>query len=180
MLDLLLLFGLVAALVAILTNIGIWSHHRLAVKVAALAIAALALPTGYFSLVTLLSRPKPIALEWTPPKADETTVIAAQMKEDVAIYLWVQRPDSEEPRSYVLPWDEQVARQLHEAQRAAEAEGGTVQVRLSPQQKDIEQADRMFYAAPPPAPPPKVTGHTAPGAAPSDLASANPRKSRSE
>lgn len=174
MLDLFLLFGVIAALLALLTNIGLWSQHRLAVKVAALTIAALVLPTAYFSLVTLLSRPKPIALEWVPPKADETTVIAAQMDEDVAIYLWVQRPDSKEPRSYVLPWDEQTARELHEAQRAAEAEGGTVQVRLSPQQKDIEQADRMFYAAPPPAPPPKVVGDGPADPSAAGLASANP------
>lgn len=175
MLDLLLLFGLVAGLVAILTNIGIWSRHRLAVKLLALAVATLVLPTAYFSLVTLLSRPKPIALEWTPPKAEETTVIAAQMKEEVAIYLWVQRPDSEEPRAYVLPWDEQTARQLHEAQRAAEAEGGTVQVRLSPTQKNLDPADRMFYAAPPAAPPPKVVGDAAPGgSSATGLASASP------
>jgi hypothetical protein len=175
MLDLLLLFGLALALVTILTNIGIWSQHRLAVKLTALAVAVLFLPTAYFSMVTLLSRPKPILLEWTAPKADETTVIAAQMKEDVAIYLWVQRPDSDEPRAYVLPWDEQVARQLHEAQRAAEAEGGTVQVRLAPQQNNLDPAERMFYTAPPAAPPPKVVGDAAPGGSPTDLASAAPK-----
>lgn len=173
--DLLLLFAFATALIALLTNIGLWSQHKLRVKLGALAVAALFLPTSYFAMVSLLSRPKPIVLEWTPPKADETTVIAAQMREDVAIYLWIQRPDSSEPRSYVLPWDEQLARQLHEAQRAAEEDGGTVQVRLPPMLKNLDPAERMFYATPPPALPPKVVGDSGAGAPYPGLTGSTPK-----
>jgi len=159
--DLLILFCVAGGLAALLANIGLWSAHRLRVKLGALIAAALFLPTAYMSLVSLLSRPKPIELEWTQPAPDETTLLASQMKEDVAIYLWVDRQGLMEPRAYVLPWDEELARELHEAQRAAESEGGTVQVRMSRRNKNREQMERMFYAAPPPAPPPKtVSGAT--------------------
>lgn len=160
--DLLVLFTGAAVLAALLTNVGLWSPRRLWVKLGALAIAAMFLPTAYLSMVSLLSRPKPLTLEWSPPDAENTTVLAAQMKEEVAIYLWVQRADSEEPRAYVLPWDEQLARELHEAQKAAEAEGGNVQVRLVPKVQNSEPSERMFYASPPPAPPPKVAGDAGP------------------
>lgn len=159
--ELLILFCVAGGLAAVLANIGLWSTHRLRIKLGALLAAALFLPTTYMSLVSLLSRPKPIELEWTQPAQDETTLLASQMEEDVAIYLWVDRHGIEEPRAYVLPWDEQLARELHEAQRAAEAEGGTVQVRMSRRNKNQEQMERMFYAAPPPAPPPKtISGAT--------------------
>lgn len=159
--DLLILFCVAGGLAAVLANIGLWSAHRLRVKLGALLAAALFLPTAYMSLVSLLSRPKPIALEWTQPAQDETTLLASQMEEDVAIYLWVDRHGIEEPRAYVLPWDEQLARELHEAQRAAESEGGRVQVRMSRRHKNQERVERMFYAAPPPAPPPKTVGSAA-------------------
>lgn len=160
--DVLILFTAAAVLVAILANIALWSPRRLRVKLGALVTAAVFLPLGYVAIVSLLGLPKPLDLEWFPPSEDDTTVLASQLREDEAIYIWVQRPDAVEPRAYVLPWSEQLARQLHEAQRSAETEGGTVQANLKAKKKNADPAERMFYSTPPPPPPPKALGDAGP------------------
>ena len=66
----------------------------------------------------------------------------------------LQRDDAKEPRAYKLPWSDEMARQLHESQRAAERDGSDVKVRMRRAQELIE-GERMFYAKPREAPPPK-------------------------
>ena len=81
------------------------------------------LPLAYASLVDLLSRPKPIDLEWWQRNAEEATVLGAKLEENRGIHLWLQLPDVAEPRAYVLPWDRETAERLQEAQREAAAAG---------------------------------------------------------
>ncbi|MFQ6022268.1 MAG: hypothetical protein ACE5NW_06065 [Acidiferrobacterales bacterium] len=146
------LFAVSTGLAATLAAISIWSARALWIKVSALAIAALFLPTMYVSLVELLSRPKPIALEWGRSDLSEATVLGANLREGESIYLWLRVAGVEEPRSYALPWDQKLAEQLYRAQREADAKGTAVQV------KHPFQDDRrpMFYAQPQPAQPPKA------------------------
>jgi hypothetical protein len=141
-------------LAAVLTLISIWAPRRLPVKGAALATSVLFLPLGYASLVDLLSKPKPVALEWWLREAAEAEVLASRLVEDEGIYLWLQLPDVAEPRAYVLPWDRASAEQLQEAKREADQQGGGVQMRL-PFEPSLDQQEARFYARPPPAPPPK-------------------------
>jgi hypothetical protein len=148
------LFVGAAALAAILGLIGIWAPRRLAIKGAALATAALFMPFAYASLVQLLSKPKPVDLEWWQSDAAEAEVLASRLVEDEAIYLWLQLPDVAEPRAYVLPWDRAGAEQLQQAMREAEQQGGGVQMRL-PFEPSLEERERKFYAPPQPALPPK-------------------------
>lgn len=152
--DLLLLFGLAAALAAILANIGVWSPRKLWVKVAAVAAVALFLPLSYGSLTELLSRPKPVSIEWAQRELPEANVLGARMVENEAIYLWLGFEGQQEPRSYSLPWSQEAAEQLHEAQREAEEEGSQVMMNM-PFESTIDNLDRKFYAAPRQAPPPK-------------------------
>ncbi len=154
MADLLPWFSAMAVLVAALASIALWSRRRRSVKVGALALVAILLPTGYFALVELLSRPKPMVLEWAPPTKEDSTVLASQLQEGVAIYIWLVRHDAPEPRAYVLPWDEKLARELHESRRKAERDGGAVRVRMQQAQQRIE-GKRMFYVEPQQAPPAK-------------------------
>lgn len=147
-------FAAAAALLVFLTNISLWSRRRLRVKLTALLIALLFLPAGYLALITLLGRPKPIDLEWTAHEPDDTVILASQMVEGEAIYLWAALPEIPEPRAFVLPWDEELAKQLHEAQRTAEDSGGTVHAKL-PRGDQHQAGERMFYEAPPPPPAPK-------------------------
>ena len=74
------------------------------------------------------------------------------MKENEAIYLWLQLPEVEEPRSYELPWSEETAKQLHKAQQDAEQTGTEVKMK-KPFEKTMDTEDPVFYAAPQ-APPP--------------------------
>ena len=148
------LFAVSLGLAAALASISIWSPRAPWIKVGALSIAVLFLPTTYVSVVDLLSRPKPIALEWKHTDLAGAKVIGADLREGKGIYLWLRTPGAEEPRSYVLPWDQKLAEQLHRAQRDAEARGTAVQAgNLFRSGQDREEP--MFYALPQPARPPK-------------------------
>lgn len=148
------LFAVSLGLASALAGICIWSPRPLWLKVSALAIAVLFLPVTYASVVELLSRPKPIALEWKRADLAEAKVIGADLREGESIYLWLRVPGVEEPRFYVLPWDQQRAEQLHGAQREASAKGTAVHARgLFATSQDRQQP--MFYALPQPARPPK-------------------------
>jgi hypothetical protein len=148
------LFAVSLGLATALAAICIWSPRALWIKVGALSIAVLFLPATYVSVVDLLSRPKPIALEWKRADLAEAKVIGAELREGEAIYLWLRTPGVEEPRSYVLPWNQKLAEQLHGAQREANARGTAVRARgLFATGQDRQQP--MFYAMPQPARPPK-------------------------
>lgn len=149
------------ALAAVLVHIGIWAPRKTWVKVVALVTAACFLPTAYAGLAQLLGRPKPIVLEWTERDLTEAAVLSAQMREGEAIYLWLGLADVAEPRSYVLPWDENTARQLHKAQRKADETGTDVRMRM-PFEPSLERDGPMFYADPQPNPPPKSVSPNSP------------------
>ncbi|MHA1153232.1 MAG: hypothetical protein ACTSQ7_11315 [Alphaproteobacteria bacterium] len=146
-------FTVLGGLAFVLANIAIWSPRKLRVKMGALATAAVFLPAAYMSLSEMLSRPKPVGSEWARRELAEATVIGSQLVEGQAIYLWLGIEGVEEPRAYALPWDENVARQLHGARRNAEANGTKVKMR-DPFEQSNDERERVFYAAPQ-APPPQ-------------------------
>ncbi len=156
------LFAATIALIGLLTLISLWTPRRLAVKGTALATGVLLLPLSYASLVDLLSRPKPIDLEWWQNHAQEATVLGSQLRENQGIYLWLQLAEVAEPRGYVLPWNRTTAEQLQAAEREAQQQGGgRVHMRL-PFEPSLEDREPMFYAQPQPAPPPKDLTDPAP------------------
>ena len=148
------LFVIAAVLAAALSLISIWTPRRLVIKGTAVATSVLFLPVSYASLVELLSKPKPIALEWWQGQAAEAEVLASRLVEDEGIYLWLQLPDIVEPRAYVLPWDRSRAEELQQATRDAEQQGSGVEMRL-PFEASLEDREPKFYVRPQPALPPK-------------------------
>jgi hypothetical protein len=148
------LFVIGAVLVATLCLISIWAPRRLAIKGTALATSVLFLPVSYAGLVDLLSKPKPVDLEWWQAEASEAEVLAARQVENEAIYVWLQLPDIAEPRAYVLPWSRAGAEQLQQAMREAEQNGGGLRMRL-PFEASLDDRAPRFYAQPQPALPPK-------------------------
>ncbi len=146
------LVALWAAIAGVLATLSIWSPRKLSVKIIALALAVLVLPAAYASFTELLSRPKPLHLEWHQRALSEATVLSAMLHEGDHIYLWLALPDLEQPRAYALPWDEELARQLHRAQQQAEGEGSRVRMRR-PFQRRLDSDKPLFYA-PPQSPPP--------------------------
>ena len=65
-----------------------------------------------------------VAISIWAPRALWTTVGAL-----VLAYLWLRIAGAEEPRSYVLPWNQKLAEQLYGAQREAESRGTKVHVK---------------------------------------------------
>ena len=143
-----------AVLAAILAFIGIWSPRRLRVKLAAVACVALFLPVAYLALAELLSHPKPVDLAWAERNVPSAAVLGSHLVEDEAIYLWLGIEGEAGPRAYVLPWIRQLAEQLQDAQRQAEAEGTQVQMAM-PFDVSMDNLEQKFHAAPQEALPPK-------------------------
>lgn len=147
-------FAAASLLVAALATISIWSHHRLWLKVTAVILVALFLPAAHFAIVDLLSRPKPVSLEWSAQHLAEATVLGAQFKEGDRIFLWLRVDGVEEPRYYAQPWNEEVAKQLYGAQQEAEDMGTEVRMK-QPLARTHDESEMMFYAVPQPVLPPK-------------------------
>lgn len=146
--DIALYFFVPAAIAAaILANIGIWSPRANWLKVSAIVVTALFLPLGYGSISELMSRPKPVSLEWARRSLPEARLIGASLQEGKAIYIWIQTPESSEPRAYQLPWNKETAKQLQRAQRHARKSKNGVNVR-HPFDADRDPRKPMFYAAP--------------------------------
>lgn len=155
MTDMPYLFALAALLAAVLGSIAVWSPRRLTMKATALCAAGLFMPLGFLGFSDLLSRPKPVSLEWWHGEAKEANVLAGYAQEGKGIYLWLQMPGSGEPRAYELPWTEQMAQQLQDALRDSQANGGSgVKMRL-PFEPTLDAREPKFYAMPQPALPPK-------------------------
>jgi hypothetical protein len=154
MTDLPFLFALAAVLAAVLASIAVWAPRGLALKVGALACAALFMPVAYLGLSDLLSRPKPVAMEWWLGEADEATVLGSQMREGDSLYVWLQLDGEREPRAYRLPWSQQMAQQLQQALEKAQRDGTEARMRL-PFEPTLDNREPKFYAAPQPAMPPK-------------------------
>lgn len=152
--DLTLLFTGTLLVAMLLTSISIWAPRQVTVRVAALAAAILFVPLSYASLASLLSRPKPVSLEWLRGSTAEATVLGSSLQEGVAIFLWLQLPDSAEPLAYRLPWSLETAKQLQQARREAEAKGTGLAMRL-PFEPSLDTREPKFYPLPQPALPPK-------------------------
>jgi hypothetical protein len=102
--------------------------------------------------VLLLSRPKPVRLEWRD--AADAHRLGALPVENQAIYVWLVMPDSPEPRAYALPWSVQAAQQLQDAQSEAAVNGAGLRMTM-PLEAGPDDRAPLFYAMPQPALPPK-------------------------
>ncbi len=113
------LFAGAAGIAAALAAIAIWAPRPTRVRVVALALAVLFLPTVYVQTTELLSRPKPMSFEWYQRDAEKAAVLGVSFDEGQSIYLWLMLADSAEPRSYVMPWNLRLAERLEDAVEAA-------------------------------------------------------------
>ena len=143
-------------LAGLLALFAVLAPRKRLLKGAALVCTALFLPISYLAANDLLSRPKPMEIEIARAQLDDAVVTASLMREDEAIYLWLQMPDVKEPRAYQLPWSEEMAVELHRAQREAEVQGTEVQMQL-PDGETQDDDTPVFEAATPVPPPPKQT-----------------------
>jgi len=99
----------------------------------------------YGGSIDLLSRPKPMRLEWRD--ATRAQVLSASIREGEGIFVWLQLAGASEPRSYALPWDMKMAQQLQNAMREAQANGTGVNM-SKPFEAGLDDRDPKFYATP--------------------------------
>ncbi len=139
---------------AVLASISIWAPRRMRWKLSAVGLSAVLAITAYASLVDLLGRPKPVKMEWASAMLPEATVVATELREPEAIYLWLRFDDRATPRAYALPWSLDTARQLQQMMKRAEQSGSAVRVRQD-FARSIDTNEPLFYVAPQEALPPK-------------------------
>ena len=151
-------FGAVAVLAGLITSVSVWSPRRRGIKLIALGSTAAFLATIYAAYAQLLSRPKPVGLEWWLAKAADAGVLASSIRENHGIYLWLQLDGAPEPRAYILPWNRDLAEQLQATLREAGGQQGAVRMRL-PFEPSLDDRQPRFYALPQPALPPKDQTH---------------------
>ena len=155
-----LLYAALALAAGALVVIAIWSPRPLVVKLGAIGASAAFLLTGYAAVAELLSRPKPVSLEWAHRASEQAELLGAKAVEGKAIFLFLQLPGVEEPRAYQIPWRRELAEQLQSAQAEAAERGGGVLVERPFEDRggeaSLETREPMFYVPPPPALPPKT------------------------
>jgi hypothetical protein len=100
----------------------------------------------YAGAAEILGRPKPLRMEWRDPQ--HAKVLASSMRENDAIYLWLQFDNGAEPRAYRLPWSIEAAQQLQTATQQGEASGTGVQMTMTAGDRGLDEREPKFYAEP--------------------------------
>ena len=144
-----ILFVTLVLIGCLLGIIAIWSRRKLWVRVFATLIFLAFSGTGLFALVDLLSRPKPTYLEIINKDIDEALVLAVNVEEGIAIYVWLKFPNFNEPRAYAYPWNLEMASELKKAIKQANDDRTQLRMRqpFDPS-NEIRKAPR-FYSLPP-------------------------------
>lgn len=158
------LFAAVTLLVAIQAGIAIWTPRATWIRVSAVAATALLMPLAYLTLTLLLSKPKPISLEWYERNAPRATVLGVSLDEGNAIYLWLVLEGSVEPRAYVMPWQQQTAEHLEDTLNAvAQNRGSLVLNQPFTRRAEMDSKSLSLEIVPPPSlplkrppPPPRI------------------------
>ena len=109
---------------------AVTSPGRLSRKIAALVALALLVPAGYASVSELLGRPKPADNAWLEDFTTYHTVIAWDIHEDKAIYLWLEMPDGQEPRVFAFAYDTATVSRLQKAGERAKSLASKLLARL--------------------------------------------------
>ena len=157
------LFAATFVLMVVLAWSAIRARGKLWRKLAALGALAMLVPLLYVDAISLLGRPKPITMELFRDFHEGSVLVGADIREGVAIYIWLRHQGESEPRAYVLEWDRDTAVRLKEAASTAQDMATDVMVRLSKEQATIEERSGLvFYAEPQPElpakPPPEGPG----------------------
>jgi len=129
-------------------------------RTASATIFVVLITVVYAGSIELLSRPKPLRLEWRDAK--EAQVVSASMREGQGIYVWLQFDGASEPRSYILPWDMKMAQQLQTAMQEGQQKGTDVKMTMPFSSSGLDDREPKFYAMPQQALPDKNYGASSP------------------
>jgi hypothetical protein len=120
---------------------------------------ALILVALFFGYSDMLGRPKSTRLEVLRGGMRDARVLGSYLKEGQAVYLWLQLPGVAEPRYYVLPWSEKLAKSLQGAiDQNQKRHGGGIAMKM-PFEQGWDKEEPKFYPMPQPKLPDKPGEH---------------------
>ena len=129
-----------------------WVVPKSRYRWAGIVTFALILAGTYATATELLSRTKPISLEWMARNTQSAEVLAYAWEEGKAIYVWLLLPGISEPRAYAIPWSIQTMQQLQQGREGGGEEGFML---MLPFQWSWEDRESPFHPVPQPKMPDK-------------------------
>ena len=146
--SLIILYAVFVVMIAALTWIALRSAEGLAARLGAMTLALGLMAASYVGLLELLGRPKPVELAWALDLSLEPEVLATELREGEAIFLWLRDETSPVPMSYRLPWSLEQAKRLQQARQQAEANGTDMRMRQQSGERSDDEQELLFYASP--------------------------------
>jgi hypothetical protein len=128
-------FLLTFGLCAVIAWAAVFSRGRLWRKVVSLVALAALIPTLYLAVTELLGLPKPVSTTWLENFDEYRRVIAYDIHEDKAIYLWLDMIDGSEPRVFSIPYDKETLSRLQGAQERADSLASQLLARVATKQE---------------------------------------------
>ncbi len=143
------LFAAIVILAAVLASISIWAPRRLWIRGAAVVATACLISVSYIGFSDLLSRPKPVHLEWAKRNIPDAQLLGASPREGEAIFIWLQMEGTAEPRAYKMPWTRKLAQQLQDATEQSRGTQTGVRVRMPFKSFAEENEENPVFYSPP-------------------------------
>lgn len=117
-------------LVALIAWVAVVSAGRTWRKAAAVLALLALIPAGYLATTELLGRPKPASIAVLEAFMEYRKVIAYDVHEGEAIFLWFDMGGGEEPRVFAFPYDKRTVSELQDAAERAESLASDLMARL--------------------------------------------------
>ncbi|MEO1089599.1 MAG: hypothetical protein AAFX81_03120 [Pseudomonadota bacterium] len=149
-------YAVMVIVAGLIAGVCLWARVRRELKAFVLGLTVFWFALAYGALTELLSRPKPVGFEFAQAAMTEADVLAGDVIEDEAIFVWLKFEGVSEPRAYSMPFDREAAEQLRQALAEGERSGVGVRMRL-PFEGSLDDGEPRFYALPQPRLPRKPT-----------------------
>lgn len=139
-----ILFAVIVFLLGIMAS---ESSRRWWARLATLGLMMVAFASSVLAYSDLLSRPKPTSLEWI--RVEHGQILGNFNMPDIGIFVYLLLPGHEEPRSYKIPWDKDLAKQIEDAVREGQKNGTGAALKM-PFEPSWSEDPPMPYAIPQP------------------------------
>lgn len=113
-------YGLAVALLAFaLAAIAVWSRRDMRIRYVAVALASVVAYSSWFAFSELPGRPKEFAVAEFKKKYWCTTIVHAEIKRNVGLYLLVREDKAKEAEYIFVQWNMKLATSLQRGMRIA-------------------------------------------------------------
>jgi hypothetical protein len=132
--DTILTFLFMFALACVIAWAAVFARGRLWRKIAALLALVALVPAIFVAVSELLGLPKPASTAWLENLTEYHRVIAYDVHESEAIFLWLDAGDGKEPRVFSIPYDKETLTRLQGAEDRASSLASDLLARVSQEQ----------------------------------------------